>query len=89
MGTLPDGVKYGKRMSKMKKVVITAFGDESKLAIVEVDLPEPDISVDGMARVIGSLRWGPVPVGFHETYFSKIIAISWRSQSSEGAGCDR
>ena len=28
-------------MSKMKKVVITAFGDESKLAIVEADLPEP------------------------------------------------
>jgi synaptic vesicle membrane protein VAT-1 len=28
-------------MSKMKKVVITEFGDESKLAIVEADLPEP------------------------------------------------
>jgi NADPH:quinone reductase-like Zn-dependent oxidoreductase len=28
-------------MSKMKKVVITEFGDESKLAIVEGDLPEP------------------------------------------------
>jgi synaptic vesicle membrane protein VAT-1 len=26
----------------MKKVVITAFGDESKLAIVESDLPDPD-----------------------------------------------
>jgi NADPH:quinone reductase-like Zn-dependent oxidoreductase len=28
-------------MSMMKKVVITAFGDESKLAIVESDLPDP------------------------------------------------
>src|SRR5277367_3259547 len=28
-------------MSKMKKVVITEFGDESKLAIVEDDLPDP------------------------------------------------
>ena len=28
-------------MSKMKKVVIREFGDESKLAIVEADLPEP------------------------------------------------
>jgi len=28
-------------MSKMKKVVITEFGDESKLAIVETDLPDP------------------------------------------------
>lgn len=28
-------------MSKMKKVVITEFGDESKLTIVEADLPEP------------------------------------------------
>lgn len=28
-------------MSKMKKIVITEFGDESKLAIVEADLPEP------------------------------------------------
>ena len=28
-------------MSKMKKVVITGFGDESKLAIVECDLPDP------------------------------------------------
>jgi NADPH:quinone reductase-like Zn-dependent oxidoreductase len=28
-------------MSKMKKVVITEFGDESKLAIVEDDLSEP------------------------------------------------
>lgn len=28
-------------MSRIKKVVITAFGDESKLAIVEADLPEP------------------------------------------------
>ena len=28
-------------MTKMKKVVITAFGDESKLAIVESDLPDP------------------------------------------------
>jgi NADPH:quinone reductase-like Zn-dependent oxidoreductase len=28
-------------MSKMKKVVITEFGDESKLAIVEGDLPDP------------------------------------------------
>jgi len=28
-------------MSQMKKVVITEFGDESKLAIVEADLPEP------------------------------------------------
>src|ERR1700744_6270150 len=26
----------------MKKVVITAFGDESKLAVVESDLPDPD-----------------------------------------------
>jgi threonine dehydrogenase-like Zn-dependent dehydrogenase len=25
----------------MKKVVITAFGDESKLAIIENDLPDP------------------------------------------------
>jgi synaptic vesicle membrane protein VAT-1 len=29
-------------VAKMKKVVITAFGDESKLAIVESDLPDPD-----------------------------------------------
>ena len=28
-------------MTKMKKVVITAFGDDSKLAIVESDLPDP------------------------------------------------
>jgi NADPH:quinone reductase-like Zn-dependent oxidoreductase len=28
-------------MSKMRKVVITEFGDESKLAIVETDLPDP------------------------------------------------
>jgi NADPH:quinone reductase-like Zn-dependent oxidoreductase len=28
-------------MSRMKKVVIVAFGDESKLAIVESDLPDP------------------------------------------------
>ena len=28
-------------MSKMNKVVITEFGDESKLAIVEDDLPDP------------------------------------------------
>src|SRR3974390_368441 len=28
-------------MSKMKKVVITEFGDESKLTIVEAELPEP------------------------------------------------
>ena len=28
-------------MSKMKKVVITEFGDESKLAIVEDDFPDP------------------------------------------------
>src|SRR5262245_60274598 len=28
-------------MSRMKKVVITEFGDESKLAIVEDDLPDP------------------------------------------------
>ena len=28
-------------MSKMKKVVITGFGDESKLVIVESDLPDP------------------------------------------------
>jgi len=27
----------------MKKVVITAFGDESKLAIVESDLPDPAV----------------------------------------------
>ena len=32
---------YGKLVVRMKKVVITEFGDESKLAIVEVDLPEP------------------------------------------------
>jgi NADPH:quinone reductase-like Zn-dependent oxidoreductase len=29
-------------MSKIKKVVITEFGDESKLAIVEGDLRDPD-----------------------------------------------
>jgi NADPH:quinone reductase-like Zn-dependent oxidoreductase len=29
-------------VAKIKKVVITAFGDESKLAIVESDLPDPD-----------------------------------------------
>jgi NADPH:quinone reductase-like Zn-dependent oxidoreductase len=29
-------------VATMKKVVITAFGDESKLAIVESDLPDPD-----------------------------------------------
>ena len=28
-------------MTKIKKVVITAYGDESKLAIVESDLPDP------------------------------------------------
>ncbi len=28
-------------MSRIKKVVITEFGDESKLAIVEGDLPDP------------------------------------------------
>jgi hypothetical protein len=28
-------------MSKIKKVVITAFGDENKLAIVEADIPDP------------------------------------------------
>src|ERR1700689_3532881 len=28
-------------MARTKKVVITAFGDESKLAIVESDLPDP------------------------------------------------
>jgi NADPH:quinone reductase-like Zn-dependent oxidoreductase len=28
-------------MSSMKKVVITEFGDESKLAIVNGDLPDP------------------------------------------------
>jgi synaptic vesicle membrane protein VAT-1 len=31
----------GELVAKMKKVVITAFGDESKLAIVESDLPDP------------------------------------------------
>jgi len=31
----------GELVAKMKKVVITAFGDESKLAIVESDLPNP------------------------------------------------
>jgi NADPH:quinone reductase-like Zn-dependent oxidoreductase len=30
-----------KALSKTKKVVITAFGDESKLAIIESDLPDP------------------------------------------------
>jgi NADPH:quinone reductase-like Zn-dependent oxidoreductase len=29
-------------MPKIKKVLITAFGDESKLAIVEGELPEPE-----------------------------------------------
>jgi NADPH:quinone reductase-like Zn-dependent oxidoreductase len=29
-------------VAKMKKVVITAFGDESKLAVVECELPDPD-----------------------------------------------
>jgi NADPH:quinone reductase-like Zn-dependent oxidoreductase len=29
-------------LARMKKVVITAFGDESKLAVVESDLPDPD-----------------------------------------------
>jgi hypothetical protein len=28
-------------VTKIKKVVITAYGDESKLAIVESDLPDP------------------------------------------------
>ena len=28
-------------MSRIKKVVITEYGDESKLAIVEADLPDP------------------------------------------------
>ena len=32
---------YTAEMSKIKKVVITEFGDESKLAIVEADLPDP------------------------------------------------
>jgi NADPH:quinone reductase-like Zn-dependent oxidoreductase len=29
-------------VARMKKVVITAFGDESKLAVVECELPDPD-----------------------------------------------
>jgi synaptic vesicle membrane protein VAT-1 len=29
-------------VARMKKVVITAYGDESKLAVVESDLPDPD-----------------------------------------------
>src|ERR1035437_3159245 len=31
----------GELVTMIKKVVITAYGDESKLAIVECDLPEP------------------------------------------------
>jgi hypothetical protein len=31
----------GELVARMKKVVITAYGDESKLAIVESDLPDP------------------------------------------------
>jgi NADPH:quinone reductase-like Zn-dependent oxidoreductase len=31
----------GCSMSRIRKVVITAFGDESKLAVIEADLPEP------------------------------------------------
>ena len=31
----------GELMARTKKVVITAFGDESKLAIVESDLNDP------------------------------------------------
>ena len=33
----------GELVARMKKVVITAFGDESKLAIVEADLPDPHL----------------------------------------------
>ncbi len=36
-------------MSKMKKVVITEFGDESKLAIEEADLPEPGAGEDQLS----------------------------------------
>ena len=38
---VPSIGKLDEFMSKMKKVVITEFGDESKLAIVEDDLPDP------------------------------------------------
>ena len=34
-------ITRGQDMAKIKKVVITEFGDESKLAIVEADLPDP------------------------------------------------
>ena len=34
-------ITRGQDMTKIKKVVITEFGDESKLAIVEADLPDP------------------------------------------------
>jgi hypothetical protein len=39
---LDSGIMHrGELMARMKKVVITACGDESKLAIVESDLPDP------------------------------------------------
>jgi NADPH:quinone reductase-like Zn-dependent oxidoreductase len=34
-------MQRGEFVARMKKVVITAFGDESKLAVVESDLPDP------------------------------------------------
>jgi hypothetical protein len=34
-------IHRGELVARMKKVVITACGDESKLAIVESDLPDP------------------------------------------------
>jgi hypothetical protein len=39
--TDPAELTKAELMSKMNKVVITEFGDESKLAIVEDDLPDP------------------------------------------------
>jgi hypothetical protein len=36
-----ERIDRGELVIRIKKVVITAYGDESKLAIVECDLPEP------------------------------------------------
>ena len=36
-----ERMQWGEFVAKMKKVVITAFGDESKLAVVDSDIPDP------------------------------------------------
>jgi NADPH:quinone reductase-like Zn-dependent oxidoreductase len=41
ISSIGERMHRGELVTRIKKVVITAFGDESKLAIVESDLPEP------------------------------------------------